>query len=212
MQLITGHFEADGAIIYLPIGFVPDYFYMVDMVTDGESIHYEWWRDMADVDATYGGGLTEDDDGVNAWIATAAGITTYNTGTQGPTILDYTTVNADAATARTATVRGTLLRPSATGTTIDGLTADRSMVFECVTAGTSTAEPSWPVGIGDQVTDGTNVYELVNQATFRYGYQGLTIAGDIQTNGQECFFNAFQADQYVDHLDVDSWAGGIYGS
>lgn len=212
MNIVCGHFEADGSAIYLPLGFIPSYFYMVDMVTDGESIHYEWWKDMADVDADYGGGLTEDDDGVNAWIATASGITTYNTATEAPTISDYTVARSTAATARTSTTRGTLLRPSTSGTNVDGAVADRSAIFECVTAGTGSAEPTWPVGIGDQVTDGTTVFELVNQPTFSAGYQGVTIAAAIQTDGQECFFNALEAHDYIDFGDVVAWPSGIYGS
>jgi len=212
MQLITGHFEADGAIIYLPIGFVPDYFFMCDLSYTTATIFYHWWRQMeSDAFATALEGVSVSQ-GVTADLATTAGISAYDTGTQAPTILDYNSTNADAATARSATANGTFLRPSATGTTVDGLVADRSMVFECVTAGDSSAEPSWPVGIGDQVTDGTNVYELVVEPTFRKGYAGVAIAAALMTDGDEHFYNAWQADQAIDQGDVASWDGGIYGS
>jgi hypothetical protein len=41
MDFRTGHFTADGGLIYLPIGFVPDYFELYEM-TSGPVI-VKWW-------------------------------------------------------------------------------------------------------------------------------------------------------------------------
>ena len=213
MQLITGHFEADGAIIYLPIGFVPDYFFMCDLSYTTATIFYHWWRQMeSDAFATALEGVSVSQ-GVTADLATTAGISAYDTGTEAPTITTWTEAVSTAATAKTATARGTLVRPTTSGTTTDGLVADRSMVFECVTAGTSSGtEPTWPVGIGDQVLDDDVLFELIVQPTFRKGYAGVAIAAALMTDGDEHFYNAWQADQPIDHGDVTSWTGGIYGS
>jgi len=212
MKFVTGHFEADGAIIYLPIGFVPDYFFMCDASYTTATIFYHWWKALEeDAFATALEGFSVSQ-GVTADLATTAGISEYDTGTETPTILEYTTVNADAATARTSTAPGTFLRPSSTATNIDGAKADRSAIFECVTAGTSSAEPAWPVSMGAQVTDNTNVYELVNEPSVRAGYQGVAIAAALMTDGDEHFYNAFLADESIDWGDVSSWNNGIYGS
>jgi len=213
MKFVTGHFEADGAIIYLPIGFVPDYFMMCDASYTTATIFYHWWSALeTDAFATALEGFSVSQ-GVTADLATTAGISAYNTGTQAPTITTWTTSVSTAATARTSTTRGTLVKPTGAAANVDGALADKSMVFECVTAGTGSAtEPTWPVGIGDQVTDSSTVWELVNQPTFRAGYQGVAIAAALMTDGDEHFYNAFLADENIDWGDVAIWPDGIYGS
>ena len=213
MQFITGHFECDGSAIYVPIGFIPDYFFMCDASYTTNTIFYHWWKALEDgafTTALEGFSVSQ---GVTADLATTAGILGYDTGTESPTVTEWTTAVSLAATARTATARGTLVKPTDSGLNVDGVKADRSAIFECVTAGTGAAtEPVWPVSIGGQVTDNGTVFELVNQASVRAGYQGVRIAAALMTDGDEHFFNAFQADQSTDFGDVDSWPGGIYGS
>lgn len=208
-RIKVGHFEADGALIYLPIGFVPSRLLLIDFNTD-TNIDFYWWFSSMEQDMASGKqeGISVLE-GVTANLADAGGITEYDTGTEGPTINDYTVARSTAATARTATVPGTYLRPSTTGTIKDGSAADRHLTFECVTAGTGSAEPTWPTAVGEQVTDGTTVFELVVEPTLRRGYQGVTIAAALMTDGVEMYYEAVLADSDVDHGDVDSWSGGI---
>ena len=42
----VGHYEADGGIVNLPLGFIPDYFKLTDFHTDTNIIFYEWYRLM----------------------------------------------------------------------------------------------------------------------------------------------------------------------
>lgn len=212
-QIIVGHFEADGGIIYLPVGFIPDYFRLVDYHTNTNIIVYEWWERMEDDQASgkkEGISYTE---GVTANLADDAGITAYDSGSESPTVTTWTESVSNAATARTATAKGTFVKPSTSGTDDTGADADRSAIFECVTAGTSSGtEPTWPSAIGGQVLDGTTLFERVNEANVRAGYQGVCIQDNINTNGQEMYYLAIQADDSVDHGDVDGWTGGIYGT
>jgi hypothetical protein len=212
MKFVTGHFECDGGLIYLPIGFVPDYFFMCDASYTTATVFYHWWKALEEDAFTTALEGFKVSQGVTADLATTAGISAYDTGTQAPTVTAWSKAVSDAATARTATARGTLVKPTGTANNADGQLADRSAVLECVTAGTGAAtEPAWPLGIGDQITDGTTVFELVNQPTFRAGYQGVAIAAALMTNGDEHFYNAWLADESVDWGDVDGWASGVYG-
>ena len=213
MQFITGHFEQDGDLIYIPIGFIPDKFDYIDFHTSTNIVIAHWWKFMED---DFASGLQEGftvKEGVTARLADDGGIVGYDTGTQAPTIEEYSVARSTAATARTVTTRGTLLRPSSDGINEDGQKADRSLIVECVTAGTGSAEPVYPVSIGGQVLGNDVLYEVVNQATFRAGYQGVRIAGALMTDGQEGMFDAWQADPFTTDLgDVASWPDGIQGS
>lgn len=206
-QIIVGHYEQDGGLIYLPLGFVPDYLKLVDFHTDTNIIIYEWFRRMQLDQSTgkqEGFSITE---GVTANLADDAGITAYDTGSQGPTVTTWTSTVATNATARTATAHGTYVRPTTDSST------DREAIFECVTAGTSSGtEPTWPAAIGEQVTDGTVVFERVNVSREQIGYKGVCIQDDIQTDGQEMYFLAIKADDALDYGDVDGWTGGIEGA
>jgi len=212
MKFVTGHFEADGAIIYLPIGFIPDYFFMCDLSFTTNTAFYHWWKALEEDTITTALEGIHVAQGVTADLATTAGISEYDTGTESPTVSTYTTTVGTAATARTATARGTLVKPSASGTNVDGAKADRSQIWECVTAGTASAEPTWGVAIGEQVVDNDMLWELVNEATVRAGYQGVAIAAALMTDGDEHIYNAFLADKSTDWGDVTTWPSGIYGS
>lgn len=206
----VGHFEADGGLINLPLGFIPDYFKLVEFHTDTNIVFYEWWQLMEQDQASgkqEGISITE---GATANLADAGGITAYNTGSEGPTIQEWTQARANAATARTATAAGTYIKPTVGATDDTGGVADRSSIFECVTAGTGAAtEPTWPTSDGENVTDGTVVWQKVNVSKQRLGYQGVVIADALMTDGREMYYLALQAAQAVDHGDVDGWASGI---
>jgi hypothetical protein len=204
-QMKVGHFEADGSLIYLPLGFVPDYFKLIDFHTDTNIKIYEWFKRMED---DMGSGKQEGisiAEGVTANLADSGGIVAYNTGTP-KSISDW----ADG----TGYSVGDLVKATSSGVDDNGLVVDRSAIFKCVTAGTSdSSEPTWPSAFEeDGPSDNGVVWQRVgDEALYRYGYQGVRIAAALMTDGQEYFYLALQADS-EDHGDVTSWSGGIYGA
>lgn len=207
MDIQTGHFTQDGGLIYIPIGFIPSWIRMADRV--GVAIYYEWWSAMEQDEVSGSQEGLSDTAGTKAALADAGGIVEYDAGTELPTINDYTVARSTAATARTATVAGTFLRPSTSGTIKDGSDADRHLTFECVTAGTGSAEPTWPTAVGEQVLDNDVLWELVVEPTERGGYQGVRVSASIQNDGNEMYYVALKGDSDLDHGDVDSWTDGI---
>lgn len=201
-QIKVGHYEADGGIINLPLGFIPNHFRLLAMITN--PLIYEWWRSQQTEEATGAQEGVIDTAGTKTLAADDAGIIAYDTGSQVPTIEEWTEARATAATARTATAAGTYIKPTVANA------ADRGSIFECVTAGTGgSTEPTWPDADGENVTDNSVVWQKVNVSLQRGGYQGVVIQDNIQTDGQEMYYVALLADQDVDHGDVDGWGSGI---
>lgn len=211
-QIKIGHFEADAGLIYLPIGFIPDY---VRLIAKGASstnaIVYEWFREMEDHDTLDGWSFT---DGTDAEIAAASGLAEYDTGSEGPTITEWS--SGMTGTARTSTAHGTYVKATTSGVDVDGNEIDRSEIFECVTAGTAdTTEPVWPTVVGaNGPSDNGVIWQKVNVATSRVGYKGFRLAASMTglANGDEGYFIAIQADSVEDYGDVDGWTGGIRGA
>ncbi len=211
MQIVTGHFEADGALINLPLGFVPDHIkFLFINSTIASSFKVEWYRDMADAgDSAIVEGFI-DTAGTYTDAAVTEGISAYNTKANTPTISTWTEAGSTAATARSATASGTFVKPSTSGTDQTGGEADRNLIFECVTAGTGAAtEPVWPIDAAGQVTDGSTVWERVTEATKIIGYQGVTIAAALMTDADEVYYTATRAHTSKDHGDVVGWVDGI---
>ncbi len=204
-KIRVGHYEADDGLVNLPIGFIPDVYDMDEVGTTNPD-HVRWYRaqEGAEASGSQEGMITNGADGVITKLADAGGIIAYNTGVQVPTIEEWTKARGDAATARTATKPGTYIKPTVSSV------ADRGSIFECVTAGTSAAtEPTWPDADGENVTDGTTVWQKVNVSLQRGGYEGVVIAAALNSNGQEWYYEAKQANTSVDHGDVDGWVDGI---
>ena len=217
-RIVTGHYEPNGAIIYVPVGFIPDFLYAEEYGAS-DVLKYVWFGNEEE-NAETTDGIVEDTDGTNSKLTAAAGITGYDTGTQGPygdvsaaaQIADWVASTASWQ-ARSATTHGDYVHATATGVDDLGLLVDRSAIFECVTAGTSGAtEPIWPSAIGGQVLDSTPVWEKVTDvATFQGGYKGFTIAATLMTDGQEWYYLALMADEVIDHGDQANWPGGVKG-
>lgn len=217
-KINVGHFEPDGNTIYLPIGYVPDFFLLCELGATNPLFYY-WWEMMEDDEAAQSQEGVIDSAGTKTKAADDAGIAAYDLGTDLPLIYVWaasttTLTQKDSGgatttkTARTATAHGSYIIPT---TSSD---MDRDAVFECVTSSgnTGATEPTWPASIGDQIADGNNVWERVNVPTFRGGYQGVSIEDNIQTDGQEMYYLALLADSAIDHGDVLGWVGGIYGA
>ena len=217
-RLITGHFEPDGAIIYVPVGFIPDFLFAMDYGATNITKYHWFGNEEEDAEST--DGVTEDGDGTNSKLTAAAGFTGYDTATLGPYgivadaagILDWAA--SDAYAAKTAAAHGSYVRATTSGTDTNGSVVDRSQIFECVTAGTSgSSEPTWPAAIGeDSASDNGVIWRKVtNVATFAGGYKGFTVAAALMTDGEEWYYAAWRADDTVDQLDTVNWAGGIKG-
>ena len=204
-KIKTGHWEADAGLVNIPIGFIPDYFMMVSMIAT--PVFYHWWRSQESEEAAgQQEGIIETQTTHNL-AANDAGIIAYNAGSQTPTITDYASLISlsTTPTAKTATAPGTYTKPSV------GNAQDRGSIYECVTSSsTALVEPTWPSADGEQVTDSVgNVWEKVNVSIQRGGYQGVVVEDNIQNNGEEMYYVALQANEDVDHGDVDGWTSGI---
>ncbi len=217
----VGHFLGDGEIVYLPIGFIPDYFRLcdIDSGTGNAAVAmHEWFERMQDDEATgsqEGWALGLSTLGYVTMHSDTQGITAYDTGTEFPAngtgagqLSEWAA--STAYTARTATAPGSYVKATVGALSDTGQVVDREAIFECVTGGTShTAEPTWPSKIGGQVLDSTPVWEMVNTPKYRGGYQGVVISATIQTDSHEYYYLAIKAHDSVDHGDVDGWPGGI---
>ena len=202
----TGRFTPDGSTdIAVPIGFIPDYI-RFEEVGEATNPNVITWFKMQEDDATgdQAGQYLTGSSGVITKLGDGAGIAAFDTSSEAPTVTTWTKAVGDAATARTATANGTYVKPSVASD------ADRGSIFECVTAGTSSAtEPIWPAADSEQITDGTTVWEKVNVAKQRIGYQGVLIDAAILTDSEEMYYIAYQADQSVNHGDTDGWTSGV---
>lgn len=206
-QIITARFEADGAAVYLPFGFVPDFFVLLDFYTDTNSIFYWWWKWMEDEGATgYTDGLKVSE-GVTDSLADGSGIESYDSAANAPTVTEWTA--AASPTAKSGTAHGSYYRPTRTGGK-----GDYSAIFECM-AGTTTGatEPTWPKDPGGTVVDNNVTWQRVDGdvALTRVGYQGIAVDAAL-TDGHICFCLAIQADQSINFGDVVGWTGGVYGA
>ena len=207
----TGHYEQDGGLIYVPVGFVPSRVLLIDFHTSTHIIFY-WWFSAMETDMASGAqeGISVAE-GITARLADDGGIIAYDGGTQLPSIGVWTA--STAYTARSATANGSFVKggTASTSLNVDGVAVDRNAIFECVTAGTSdTSEPAWPVAIGaNSASDNGVVWQLVAEPEYRGGYQGFRVPAALQTDGQEAFYEAVLADSDVDHGDVAGWASGI---
>lgn len=211
MQYIMGQFLGDGGLIYLPIGFKPNKFIMYD--PDVGSSHvtiYTWIGVMETFEGTgqkEGWSLVE---GATTLLSDDGGFAAYDSGSEGPTITEWS--SGGTTVARTVTAHGTYIKTASKDFTYEASPED---VFECISGTTMhTVEPTWPAGIGETVTDGAGViFEKVVVPTKRIGYQGVRIAAALMSNSRNYYYEAIQSDNGNKNWgDVDGWSGGIYGA
>jgi len=203
-KIRTGHFTPDGSTdIAIPIGFVPDWIRLDEVGNATNTNTIVWYKDQEnDVTGDQAGSYLTGSSGIVTQLGDGAGVAAYTSKSQSPTVSSYTTTLSTAATAKTATAPGTYLKPSV------GNAQDRGSIYECVTAGSSSAEPTWPSTDGEQVTDGTVVFEKVNVSKETIGYEGVLLDAAVMTDGQEMYYIAILSDE-VDHGDTDGWTSGV---
>ncbi len=214
---------ADGSDIFLPIGFIPDYFRLCDInsaITNNAVTITEWFAQMEQDEASgRQEGWTHD-------LATIAYIT-LNSNDQGISAFDTGSVSPAAGegagqlsewasttsyVAKTATARGSFVKGTVGATNNIGGVVDREAIFENVgsTGNSGSTEPSWPTAVGDQILDSTPIWELVVDVPVKQGgYQGVAIRGEIQTDSHEFYYLALKSHDSVDHGDVDGWPSGV---
>jgi hypothetical protein len=212
IKIVT--FEADGSDVYIPIGFVPFWARVIAAVATNPNI-YEWFRRMELDDSTgrREGVLCTGSSGALTYAPNSQGIIAYDTAAQLPTVTEWTEAVVNAATARTATARGTLVKATVGAVDQDGAVVDRSAIFECTTAGTSSAtEPTWNTVPDGITTDGTAKFQIVtDKALGRIGYKGIVVAAEVAINGTPCYVVAVEGDSEDTLGDVDSWPSGVMG-
>lgn len=213
-QIKIGHFEADGGLVYIPCGFIPDFVWLLAKgAASGNLIKYIWFREMEDHDTL--DGWIDTPNAAPAQIAAASGFAAFDTGSEGPTITEWS--SGMTGTARTSTAHGTYAKATTSGVDVNGNEIDRSAIFECVTAGTAhTSEPVWPHIMGENgPSDNGVIWQKVNVATKRVGYQGFRLAASMTglANGNEGYFIAIGSGGNVeDYGDVDGWTSGVRGA
>ena len=92
-------------------------------------------------------------------------------------VADWTSAGVTAATARSATAVGTIIRP----------TTHNGRVYECTTAGTSSGtEPTtYSTVVGETVTDNDVVFTCIVEEVAQKSAAGLTVGATTQTNSGE---------------------------
>ena len=215
-RLVLRHFEADGLAAILDIGFIPDKVEVtLDEGTNPDIL--KWMRRMVDDESVYGHLITGSSGIVTRVTTAATGIEAYDTVQDGvkvespvpgrgevfTTVADWTSAVSSAATARSATAVGTIIRP----------TTHNGYVYECTTAGTSSGtEPtSYPTVPGETVTDNDVVFTTRNEKIAKIGAKGITIGADVSqnTNGNQIYVEAFKADRDPADIDAGSVAAGM---
>jgi len=208
-MIVSGTFTADGNQLDIDIGFVPDFVEAYELTSTAEVI-YRYYRALADAETTGQYGLEDSGAGVISACATAAAGFAAYTGSKVPRVMipdpiseelvpalvtgDYTTTIGSAATARTVTDLGTVIRPSAA--------AHNGYVYECLTAGTASAEPTWPTVPGETVLDNDVLWICRKEIICKASGQGFSIGATLSVNSDLWAFKAERHDRMGDMGDA----------
>lgn len=210
MKCITRILIGSASAYDMELGFEPNRVEVDLLSTAAASIFYRWQGRNQQEHATcvtdsteYGikiaEGVTSICDTVAKGISLYAGSKTQRvliehplTGLLEPqSVADYTSTLAEAATARSASVIGTILRP----------TTHNGYVYECsdTTGSAGAAEPDpWGTVPGEETTDGTLSFTCrVEQITAGKGI-GITLGATLLASGDLFVVRAFVDDDIVD--------------
>lgn len=199
-------FIADGAAVNIALGFIPDKAELIVNVTGTNPNIIKYSKQMEDTQTMYGI-LHTGSSGVTTRITSAAsGLAALNAkyhqvmidspvpgkGEVPCDVADWTSAVSTAATARSATAIGTIIRP----------TVHNGRVYECTTEGTSSGtEPTtWTTTPGNTVTDSDVVFTCREEKVITKGAQGLTMGASVASDNQVCIL-------FAEALETDRNAG-----
>ncbi len=209
-RTVSGTYIASDAAVKVEVGFVPDKVRLTTAI-GGTELVFDWLKVMGDTSALTGQYGIKDAAGAKTHATTAAtGIIAYDEvankvllpapngeGEEAADVpLAYTLARSDAATARSTTALGTILKPSSGNET--------GYIYECTTDGTSTGEPTWGTVPGEIVTDGTTKFITREEKVFQGVAKGFEVGVDICTNGEIHAFTAELHDASQDMGDADN--------
>ena len=205
-------FVADGGLMNFDVGFKPSYIELISALGGTELMH-RFYRVLADNALAGQYGIIDNGAGVLSANSSGSGIILYEEGEDigvmliSPasgkkiisSVLDWTSARSTAATARSATVLGTVLRP----------TTHNGRVYECTTAGTSSGtEPTdavWDVEPGETVADNDVRFTCRLEENMKSGGQGFAVEAGISTDS-EIWVARFVADDIMEDVgDVDGF-------
>ena len=211
------HFLSDGLATIVELGYVPDMCKVhLDEGTNPDIV--TWFKRMFDDEGIYGFLLTGSSGVITRLTTAATGISAYDTATLKAMLpapngsgneasatlpLEWTTARSSAASARSVTVTGTLIKPTSGNET--------GLIYECTTDGTgSGTEPTWPTRPGESVTDNSTVWIARNLKVKMIGVKGIQIGADVSqnTNGNQIYIEAYGADKDPADLDAGDVAAG----
>lgn len=212
MKFNQGQFVADGSAVNVDVGFIPDFVIGVEGLEEGSWQLYLWFRSAIDSASALGQYGLKVVAGTHSVISAAAsGFAPLDTialrlllpnpagGDDLAVALPnpYTVTRSSNATARTSTALGTVLKPS-----LNNVAAKFGLVYECITAGTGSAEPTWPTIAGGRVLDNDVEYIAREEKSENRGIKGFTLGGTGQTDSDEWIWAAFAADKVSPDRDM----------
>lgn len=213
MQFVQRILYGQGAAYNLELGFVPTFVHIMKYnATHGSVVWLTWYGTPNEDDAVViaGGGIYGHlhTNGAVTEADADTGIQSYD-GAKMPQVLvespipakgdlkvdcfdfDYHKANSTTPTERSATVIGTMVRP----TTANGY------VYECTTtagAMTSLTEPTWPTNPGDTISDGSNTWTCREENIVANKGLGITLGQTLAAASIPLFIIAVRGDEYLD--------------
>jgi hypothetical protein len=212
MKFNSGQFVADGNAVNVDVGFIPDYVFAVEGLEETNPQLHHWFRsaiDSASAEGQFGlllsaGTLSKHSAAVNGFASldtTALKVLLPNPAGGADLAADlpnaYTVARSTAATARTATALGTVLKPS-----LSNVAAKFGLIYECITAGTGSAEPTWPTVAGGRVLDNDVEYIAREEKSENRGVKGFTLGATGQDDSDEWAWFAYAADKVSPDRDM----------
>lgn len=213
MEKVGGSFIADGSAVNVNCGFIPDKVYAW-VALGGTILEMVWYKHLADnVTASGQYGITDTGGTKSLNASAAAGFASYDGGVVPKVLLPapngdgemgtdlpnaWTTARSTAATARSTTALGTVIKPTTNNVT--------GYIYECTTAGTGGAtEPTWPTTEGDTVVDGSVTWTTRAEKTKNISAQGFTAGASISTDSDEWTYEAEKWDSVNPERDAASY-------
>ena len=213
MKKVSGHIICDGSAVNVDCGFVPDKVMLIDDLNATNPIIHYFIKELTNTNNGYGQyGITDTAGTKTKCASAAAGFSTYDTVSvkvlvssptgSGELMADFpntwTQARSTAATARSSTALGTLIKPTSGNET--------GYIYECTTEGTGgSSEPTWPTKTGDTVTDGSTVWTCREEKIKAIGAKGFTIGATLSTDSDEWYYEAELHDSVAPERDAASY-------